>query len=96
MKIDGFQNIPAILQTFKTSKAASQNLGSETNNSSSVSFSSFAEVLQTVQRQSAQAMAERSSKVEDLAQKVQAGKYSVDVDKLAASLVESRVINTKG
>jgi flagellar biosynthesis anti-sigma factor FlgM len=95
MKIDGFQNIPAILQSFH--KAAQPSPKSEVEApSSSVSLSSFAEVLQSLQRQSAQASQARAGKVDQLAQQVQTGKYQVDFNKLASKLVESDIIDFKG
>ncbi len=96
MRIDGFQNIPAVLQSFKNDKQLKSNLDSETSPSSSVSLSSFAEVLQSLQRDSAQAAKTRSARVDQLAQQEQTGKLSVDLQKLASSLVSSQVIDTKG
>jgi flagellar biosynthesis anti-sigma factor FlgM len=96
MRIDGFQNIPAVLQSLKTDKQLKSNQESETSPSSSVSLSSFAEVLQSLQRDSAQAAKTRSVKVDQLTQQAQNGKLSVDLEKLASSLVNSQVIDTKG
>lgn len=96
MRIDGFQNIPAILQTFNESKTLKPDSQIKTGASSSVSLSSFAEVIQSVQRESAQAANARTAKVEHLAQQAQTGKLPVDLGKLASSLVDARVINTKG
>jgi flagellar biosynthesis anti-sigma factor FlgM len=96
MRIDGFQNIPAVLQSLKTDKQLKANLESETSPSSSVSLSSFAEVLQTLQRDSAQAAKTRGTKVDQLTQQAQNGKLSVDLEKLASSLVGSQVIDIKG
>ncbi len=95
MRIDGFQNIPAVLQSLKVDqppKSAPEN----ESGSSSVSLSSFAEVLQSLQRESAQTTKIRSAKVEQLAQQAQTGKLSVDLEKLASTLVSSHVIDTKG
>lgn len=95
MKIDGFQNIPAILQSFQKSALPSEK--SEVDSpSSSVSLSSFAEVLQSLQRQSAQTSQARAGKVDQLAQQVQSGNYQVDLNKLASKLVESNIIDFKG
>jgi len=96
MRIDGFQNIPALLQSFKVDKSLKPQSGNEKENSSSVSLSSFAEVLQSLQRTSAQAAESRSSRVEQLAGQVASGNLSVDVMKLASRLVDLQVIDTKG
>jgi flagellar biosynthesis anti-sigma factor FlgM len=96
MRIDGFQNIPAILQSFKTEKTQNSNSESDGASSSSVSLSSFAEVLQSVQRQSAQSTKVRSARVDELSQQAQSGNLTVDVAKLAASLINLQVIDTKG
>ena len=95
MRIDGFQNIPPILQSFKTDKL--QKPTSETEGaSSSVSLSSFPEVLQTVQRQSAQSATARGARVDELAHEVQSGKFSVDAKELASKLVDLQIIDTQG
>jgi flagellar biosynthesis anti-sigma factor FlgM len=97
MRIEGFQNIPAVLQSLKTGpspKTESQN--ESVGSASSVSLSSFAEVFQNLQREAAQAAVIRNEKVEQLAQQTQNGKLSVDLDKLASKLVDSQVINIQG
>ncbi len=95
MKIEGFQNIPAILQSFQ--KSAQPAPKSETEaGSSSVSLSSFGEVLQSLQRQSAQIAQGRAGKVDQLAQQVQSGQYQVDLNKLASKIVEANIIDFKG
>ncbi|HJT23783.1 MAG TPA: flagellar biosynthesis anti-sigma factor FlgM [bacterium] len=97
MRIDGFQNIPAVLQSLKSGPAPKTGSQNETvGGATSVSLSSFAEVLQNLQREAAQAAAVRNEKVEQLSQQVQSGKLSVDLGKLASKLVESQVINPKG
>lgn len=97
MRIDGFQNIPAVLQSLKAGpspKTESQN--ESAGSASPVSLSSFAEVFQNLQREAAQAAVIRNEKVEQLSQQAQTGKISVDLDKLASKLVESQVVNTQG
>ena len=97
MRIDGFQNIPAVLQSLKSGPAPKTGSQTETTgNASSVSLSAFAEVLQNLQREAAQASVIRNEKVEQLAQQAQNGNLSVDLGKLASKLVESQVINIKG
>jgi flagellar biosynthesis anti-sigma factor FlgM len=95
MKIDGFQNIPAILQSYPKTTSSISKSEIETP-SSSVSLSSFAEVLQSLQRQSAQIAQSRVGKVDQLAQQAQTGNYQVDVNKLAAKIVESNIVDFKG
>ena len=96
MRVDGFQNIPALLQSFGVDKSLKQNPETETTvSSSSVSLSSFAEVLQSLQRESARSAKARSEQVEKLAQQAQSGNLSVNITKLAASLVDLQVIDTK-
>ncbi len=97
MKVNGFQNIPAVLQSFQTDKStqASTENGRE-GSSASVSLSSFAEVLQSLQRESAKSAGLRGSRVEDLAQQAQTGKLTVDPSKLAARLVDLQVIDLEG
>jgi len=97
MRIDGFQNIPAILQSLKSGPAPKTASQSEpTAGATSVSLSSFAEILQSLQREAAQAAVVRNDKVEQLSQQNQQGNLSVDLNKLASQLVESQVINTQG
>ena len=97
MRINEFQNIPAILQSLKIEKPLKSESKSETGApSASVSLSSFAEVLQSLQRGSAQAANARTVKVDQLAQQVQSGKLNLDLDKLASRLIQEQVINPKG
>jgi len=97
MRIDGFQNIPALLQSFKVDENQKSNSGNGTDSpSSSVSLSHFGEVLQSLQRESAQSLKARASHVDQLAQQNQSGNVSVDIGKLAAKLVDSQVINFQG
>ena len=96
MRIDHFQNIPALLQSFRAEKSLNSNSENEISGSSSLSLSSFGEVLQSLQRQSAQAAKIRSSHVDQLSKDVQSGDFSVDVVKLASNLVDLQVIDTKG
>ncbi len=97
MRIDGFQNIPAVLQSFKVDKSLSSNSENESSSSSSsVSLSAFGEVLQSLQRESAQTAKLRSAKVDQLAKEAQSGDLDVDMVKLATSLINLQVIDTKG
>jgi anti-sigma28 factor (negative regulator of flagellin synthesis) len=66
------------------------------DSSSSVSLSSFAEVLQSFQRTSAQAAKSRSDRVEQLADQAASGNLNVDVMKLASKLIDLNAINLKG
>jgi flagellar biosynthesis anti-sigma factor FlgM len=96
MRIDGFQNIPALLHSSKADKTIRSQSGNENDSSSSVSLSSFAEVLQSLQRTSAQAAKSRSNRVEQLADQAASGNLSVDTMKLATRLVDLQVIDIKG
>ena len=97
MRIDGFQNIPAVLQSFKVDENLKSNSGNGADSpSSSVSLSSFGEVLQSLQRESAQSLKSRAAHVDHLTQQNQSGDVSVDIGKLAAKLVDSQVINFQG
>jgi flagellar biosynthesis anti-sigma factor FlgM len=96
MRIDGFQNIPALLHSSKVDKTVKPLSGNEAERSSSVSLSSFAEVLQSLQRTSAQAAKSRSGRVEQLADQVASGNLPVDAMKLASRLVDLQVIDFKG
>lgn len=94
MRIDGFQNIPAILQSFKADKSSKSTSGNgDSESSSSVSLSSFAGVLQSLQRESAHTDKAKGARVEQLAQQETAGNLPVDAGKIAAQLVDSQVIN---
>jgi len=97
MRIDGFQNIPSVLQSYGTSGAGTTDQNQNSNSpSASVSLSSFAEIFQSIQRDSLQASQANVSRVEQLAQQESAGKLSVNIEKLASSLVESNVIDVQG
>jgi anti-sigma28 factor (negative regulator of flagellin synthesis) len=95
MRIDSFQNIPAILQSYKPDNSSKSTSAESNTSSSSVSLSSFGEVLQSLQRQSTQAVQGRSIRLEELAQQAQAGNLSVDHQKLAANLINSNVVDTR-
>jgi flagellar biosynthesis anti-sigma factor FlgM len=97
MRIDNFQNIPSVLQSYGASSSGKTEQSNPQNESaSSVSLSSFAEIYQSLQRESLQVSQANVARVEQLAQQEQAGKLTVDTNKLAASLVQSNVIDTRG
>ena len=97
MRVDGFQNIPALLQSFRADKSLKSNSENDLfNSSSAVSLSAFGEVLQSLQRESAQATRLRASHVDQLAKDAQSGDLNVDVVKLASTLVDLHVIDTQG
>lgn len=97
MRIDGFQNIPALLQSIRVDKTLKTNSASEPADSSpTVSLSSFAEVLQSLQRESVQSAKARSNRVEQLADQAQSGNLKVDLEKIAAKLVDLQVVDTRG
>lgn len=97
MRINNFQNIPALLQSVgpdnSTKSASEKDLA---GNSSTVSLSSFAEVLQSLQRETTQAAKARGAQVQKLTAQVESDDFSVDANKLAARLVDLQVIDFKG
>ncbi len=93
MRIDGFQSIPAVLQTFKSDKSKSILPEPSNSQSSSVSFSSFAEVFQSIHREVLKQEAAQNAKVEQLSQLVQTGKFAIDANKLAARLIDMKIID---
>lgn len=96
MRIDGFQNIPAILQSLNAEKAIKASKTVIEEKTSSVSLSSFAETLQSLQREASKTASSRSARVDELSQQAQGGDLSVDLNKLAENLVDSHIINFKG
>lgn len=95
MRIDPFQNIPAVLQSLNAQKAIKSTRDIE-ERTSSVTLSSFAETLQSLQRQAGKTTASRLNKVDQLTQQEQSGNLGVQLDKLAENLVNDRIINFKG
>ena len=95
MRIDPFQNIPAVLQSLNAQKAIKSTRDIE-EQTSSVTLSSFAETLQSLQREAGKTAAARSNKVDQLAQQEQSGNLGVQLDKLAENLVNNRIIDFKG
>ena len=94
MRIDGFQNIPSILESFKADKTSSANPGNEVANEvSSVTLSSFAEILKATQRRTAVEAQARNLRVEQLSNQVQSGNFKMDPMKLAERLLNSRIID---
>ncbi|HVM33110.1 MAG TPA: flagellar biosynthesis anti-sigma factor FlgM [bacterium] len=93
MRIDGFQNIPAILQSTKTEKSQNPVSGNETKPGASVSLSSFGEVLQSLQRQTVQTTQSREAKVDELQKQVKSPDFKIDHSALAKQLLDSNIIN---
>jgi flagellar biosynthesis anti-sigma factor FlgM len=92
MKINGFQNIPSVLQTLKSNRTtASESLAATPK--PAVAFSSFAETLQNLQRASAQAAQARQPRVDELVKQEAAGTLKVDLSKVAARLVDLNVVD---
>jgi flagellar biosynthesis anti-sigma factor FlgM len=97
MRINNFQNIPALLQSVGTGSSNKTSSESDSAGSpSTVSLSSFAEVLQSLQRETTQAAKARGTQVQQLAAQVESGEFSVDATKLAARLVDLQVIDIQG
>jgi flagellar biosynthesis anti-sigma factor FlgM len=93
MRIDGFQNIPAILQSTKPEKSVNLTSTDEKKPSTSVSLSSFGEVLQSLQRQSVQSIQTRENRVDELQKQVQSPDFKIDHSSLASQLIDSQIIN---
>jgi flagellar biosynthesis anti-sigma factor FlgM len=92
MKIQGFQNIPSVLQTFKKDIATSEGTTQSTAGSS-VTLSTFAETLQSLQRSNAQAAQSRQDKVNDLQAQEKAGTLTPNLGRIAQKLQELNVID---
>ena len=92
MKIQGFQNIPSVLQTFSKDIPVSGE-SSQENAGSSVTLSSFAETLQSLQRSNAQAAQVRQDKVSELSAQEQVGKLKPNLSRIAEKLQELNVID---
>jgi flagellar biosynthesis anti-sigma factor FlgM len=95
MRIDGFQNIPAILQSLKTDKVGGNGTDNGKDDGSSVSLSAFGEILQSLQRESSQRLQARATKVEQLTHEVRSGQFEVNLEKLAASLVDLHIVDPR-
>jgi flagellar biosynthesis anti-sigma factor FlgM len=93
MRIDGFQNIPAILQSTKPEKSVTPTSTDEKKPTTSVSLSSFGEVLQSLQRQSVQSIQTRENRVDALQKQVQSPDFKIDHSNLASQLIDSQIIN---
>jgi len=96
MKIEGFQNVPAVLQSLRTDKSAKSSIQGSGGGSSPLALSSFGEVFQNLQRESAKKAGLRGAQVENLSKLEQSGNLSVDIDRLASRLVDLNVINLQG
>lgn len=94
MRIDGFQNIPAILHMLKDAHTSRANVASEEGrDSSSVNLSSFGTILQSVQRDAASKIKAREAKIDGIAEAVRDGSLKVDHEKLAARMVDMQIID---
>ena len=96
MRIDSFQNIPAILQMMKAGRISSSNASLEsTQDTSTVNLSSFGSILQSVQRDAAARIKAREEKVIEVANAVSNGTLTMDLDRLAAKLVDLQIVDFK-
>ena len=94
MRIDGFQDIPAVLQSLKTSRSSPTVSSTDpATESSSLKLSSFGSVLQSVQRDVAAQAKLREAKVDAVSDAVQNGTLKMDLERLAARLVDLQVID---
>jgi flagellar biosynthesis anti-sigma factor FlgM len=92
MKIQGFQNIPAVLQNIKKDVSSSDGAAPVSSNSS-VTLSAFAETLQSLQRSSAQAAQVRQERVNELSAQEQSGKLKPNLSRIAEKLQELNVVD---
>ncbi len=95
MKIQGFQNIPSVLQNIRKDVSSAEGASGATP-SSSVTLSAFAETLQSLQRSNAQATASRQARVDALTTQEQSGKLVPDLSRIAEKLQELNVIDLEG
>jgi flagellar biosynthesis anti-sigma factor FlgM len=92
MKIQGFQNVPSVLQTIKKDVSTPEGAVNVTAGSS-VTLSAFAETLQSLQRSNAQAAQMRQDKVNEFSAQEQAGKLKPNLSRIAEKLQELNVID---
>lgn len=91
MRIDGFQNIPDLLASSGApARSRSPLSGREAGE---VSFSDFGKVLRSVQRHQQAQEGTRSGRVQALHQALEQGSFKVDLDRLAARLVDLHVLD---
>lgn len=95
MKIDGFQNIPSVLQTIRKDFSRPEGTDSPPSNST-VTLSAFAETLQTLQRTSAQASQARQERVSELTAQEKAGRLTPHLSRIAEKLQELNVLDMEG
>jgi hypothetical protein len=96
MKINGFQNVPAVLQSLRADKSVRSTIEGGGGESSPLALSSFGEVLQSLQRESAKKAGLRGEQVDQLAQLARSGNLPVDLDRLASRLVDLNIIDLQG
>jgi flagellar biosynthesis anti-sigma factor FlgM len=92
MKIQGFQNVPSVLQTIKKDVSTTESTANVATGSS-VTLSAFAETLQSLQRSNAQAAQVRQDKVSELSAQEQVGKLKPNLSRIAEKLQELNVID---
>jgi len=92
MKIQGFQNIPSVLQTIKKDLSVSESVSNDSSRSSVV-LSTFAETLQSLQRSSSQAAQARQGRVNELTAQEKAGTLVPNLSRIAERLQELNVID---
>jgi flagellar biosynthesis anti-sigma factor FlgM len=96
MRIDGFQNIPAVLQSLKAGRSSNVGAASDpSNETSTVNLTSFGSILQSLQREAASQIKTREAKVSELASAVDNGTLQMNLDRLAARMVDLQVIDFK-
>ena len=96
MRIDGFQNIPAVLQSLKAGQSSNVGNPSEPlNETSTVNLTSFGSILQSLQREAVAQVKTREAKVNELANAVENGTLRMNLDRLAARMMDLQVIDFK-
>lgn len=94
MRIDGFQDIPAVLQSLRANRPSPMpNAPDSVPESSTLKLSSFGSVLQSVQRDVAAQSGVRDAKVTAIADAIENGSYTMDLSKLASKLVDLQVVD---
>jgi flagellar biosynthesis anti-sigma factor FlgM len=92
MRINGFQNIPSVLQTFET-KELSQASTPASSSNTSVTLSLFAETLKQLQREAVQQSTTHQTKIQQMAHQIETGTFQMQYDKLAQQLDQFQLFN---
>lgn len=94
MRIEGFQNIPDLLSAHAPGRSGLPATPAGARGDS-VSLSSFAETLRSVQRHRAGEAGGRADRVDALVQAARDGGLAVDLDRLAERIVDLHLIDLR-